>query len=415
MRSTARRVLVRAQVLTLGLMVLSGCAGGPQGVLTPLRVDPAAFGASRIDMLVATTRQAVDDPAFLYGGERGPNLSLLDMEISIPPDANRKIGEVQWPKRLPPNPARDFTTLLANPMSAYQSRTWLNENLTPSRNVLIFVHGFNNRFEDSVYRFAQIVHDSGADVTPILFTWPSRASVFGYNYDKESTNYSRDALETLFREVAKDPRVREVTVMAHSMGTWLAVESLRQMAIRDGRIAAKIHNVILASPDIDIDVFRQQWIQFGERKPHFTIFVSTDDKALAVSRILAGNSRLGAVNPAEEPYKSEFEKAGIDVVDLTGQGGSDYLNHSRFAESPEVVQLIGRRLINGQTVTDSHVGVGEAIGAVAIGATQAVGQTASAAISLPIAVVDPTTRRNLGDQFDAAVDSTAGTLEAARP
>ena len=51
----------------------------------------------------------------------------------------------------------------------------------------------------------------------------------------------------------------------------------------------------------------------------------------------------------------------------------------------------------------------------AVGATQAVGQTASAAISVPIAVVDPTTRRNLGDQFDAAAQATGGTLEAARP
>ena len=80
-----------------------------------------------------------------------------------------------------------------------------------------------------------------------------------------------------------------------------------------------------------------------------------------------------------------------------------------------MVQLIGQRLVNGQTVTDSRVGVGEAIGAVAVGATQAVGQTASAAISVPIAVVDPTTRRNLGDQFDAAAQATGGTLEAARP
>jgi esterase/lipase superfamily enzyme len=33
--------------------------------------------------------------------------------------------------------------------------------------VLVFVHGFNNRFEDAVYRFAQIVHDTRADVVPV--------------------------------------------------------------------------------------------------------------------------------------------------------------------------------------------------------------------------------------------------------
>ena len=46
--------------------------------------------------------------------------------------------------------------------------------------------------------------------------------------------------------------------MAHSMGTWLAVETLRQMAIRDGRVPVKIQQVILASPDLDVDVFGEE-------------------------------------------------------------------------------------------------------------------------------------------------------------
>jgi esterase/lipase superfamily enzyme len=63
--------------------------------------------------------------------------------------------------------------------------------------VLVFVHGFNNRFDDAVYRFAQIVHDSKAQVIPVLFTWPSlgETRLRAYTYDRESANYSRDALE----------------------------------------------------------------------------------------------------------------------------------------------------------------------------------------------------------------------------
>jgi esterase/lipase superfamily enzyme len=46
--------------------------------------------------------------------------------------------------------------------------------------VLVFIHGFNNRFDDAVFRFAQIVHDADARVVPVLFTWPSRGSVLAY-------------------------------------------------------------------------------------------------------------------------------------------------------------------------------------------------------------------------------------------
>jgi esterase/lipase superfamily enzyme len=88
---------------------------------------------------------------------------------------------------------------------------------TPGKNVLVFVHGFNNRFEDAVFRYAQIVHDSGASAVPVLFTWPSRGSVFAYGYDHESATYSRDALEDGLRFLAKDPEVKEITVLAHSM------------------------------------------------------------------------------------------------------------------------------------------------------------------------------------------------------
>ena len=85
----------------------------------------------------------------------------------------------------------------------------------------------------------------------------SRANVLDYAYDRESTNYSRTQLEEILRRAAQDPSVGDVTIMAHSMGSWLVTEALRQMAIRDGRVAPKIRNVILASPDLDIDVFRR--------------------------------------------------------------------------------------------------------------------------------------------------------------
>ena len=128
--------------------------------------------------------------------------------------------------------------------------------------------------KSAVYRFAQIAHDSHMEATPLLFTWPSRGSLFAYGYDKESTNYSRSALELVLTTAAEHPEVGEITILAHSMGTWLTVEALRQMAIRKGGVPKKIDNVILASPDLDVDVFRQQLADMGPNRPKFTVFVS---------------------------------------------------------------------------------------------------------------------------------------------
>lgn len=401
--------IVGLLALVLGL---SACAGRPVGVLIPSGTAP---GATEVDMLVATTRAPSQQAGVLYGGERGTELSAAEIVVSIPPDSNRKIGQVQWPKRLPADPSKEFSTVSVTPLAERaEVETWTRDSLPKSRRVLIFVHGFNNRYEDAVYRFAQIVHDSRADVAPIIFTWPSRASIFDYNYDKESTNYSRDALEDLLRRTAKDPRVSDVTIMAHSMGSWVTVEALRQMAIRDGRVAPKINNVILASPDLDVDVFGKQWEAMGPNKPKFTLFVSRDDRALSISRRISGNvERLGQIDPTQEPYRTNLEKAGITVLDLTALQTGDRLNHGKFAESPEVVKLLGNRLIAGQTVTDSDIGLGERVGAVALGTAQTVGSAASIAVSTPILIFDPKTRENYRGQVDRLGRSVGGTLETA--
>ncbi|MBY2932252.1 alpha/beta hydrolase [Rhizobium leguminosarum] len=408
--------------LLIATMALAGCGGRPVGVMQA--AGTAAPGTSKVDLLVATTRAADDNPAVLFSGERGTGLAVNAVDVSIPPEANRKVGQVQWPSRLPADPLRDFVTVSVDPLEGERAgETWLKSHMPKSRRVLVFVHGFNNRYEDAVYRFAQIVHDSHAGVAPVVFTWPSRGSIFDYNYDKESTNYSRDALEELLTRTAANPAVSDVTIIAHSMGTWLTVEALRQMAIRNGHVASKINNVILASPDLDVDVFGRQFASLGKERPHFTIFVSQDDRALALSRRISGNvDRLGQIDPSAEPYRSKLEAAGITVLDLTKLKGGDRLNHGKFAESPEVVKLIGDRLIAGQTITDSNVGLGEAVGAVAMGAAQTAGSAVSVAVSTPIAIFDPRTRRNydaqlkrLGQSMNNTVGSVGDSVGAGLP
>lgn len=358
-------------------MGVMACAALPKGVMSP--VEATVPGTSRVSLLVATTRASSSEPGILFSGERGEALQSTELTVSIPPPQNRQVGQVQWPKQLPPNPATDFATTRVRPLSNLgEIRGWVKQHLPRSRRVLIFVHGFNNRYEDAVYRFAQIVHDSRADVAPILFTWPSRGNVLDYAYDRESTNYSRTQLEEVLRRAAQDPMVGDITIMAHSMGSWLVVEALRQMAIRDGRVAPKISNVVLASPDIDVQVFRKQWLEQGPQRPQLTLFVSQDDKALDMSRLIGGDvDRLGQINPAAEPYRSELEKAGVTVLDLTALKGGDPLNHGKFAERPEVVRLLGERLVAGQVIADSKNGSDNPFGTVAAGAAQSVKGAAS--------------------------------------
>jgi esterase/lipase superfamily enzyme len=136
----------------------------------------------------------------------------------------------------------------------------------------------------------------------------------------------------------------------------------------------------------------------SEPRPNFTLLISQDDHALAVSRHVWGSvARLGAIDPQAEPYKSQLSAERITVVDLTKREDDDILNHGKFASSPELVRLIGGRLKRGQIIDDWHEGIGDRIVAATTGAAASVGTATGLAIAAPAAVIDPVTREHLSD------------------
>jgi esterase/lipase superfamily enzyme len=372
-------------VIVIAVCGLAGCAS-PKGFLAP--VAARAPGTSEVEMLVATTRER-STPAEMFSGFRGPALDFADIVVSLPPDGVRQIGEVQLPRQIPGDPATDFVTLKADYNDRTQALATFRRMVrtAPKKQVLVFVHGFNNRFEDAVFRFAQFVHDSGAEaqVVPVLFAWPSKARVLAYGYDHESVEYSRDELESGLRFLAKDPEVGE-------------------MAIRDGKVAQKIHSVILAAPDVGVDVAYKQIDQIyalGARRPKFFLVTSEDDKALAISRRVWGEPRLGSIDPNQEPDESKLKREGIEVIDATRFRSSDPFHHGKFAENPQLASVIGQIFTPGQTLTDSKVGFGAKILQTTAGAAASVGHVAGLVVAAPVAIVDPLTREQFGDQVDA--------------
>jgi esterase/lipase superfamily enzyme len=386
-----------------GLAALAaGCSSRPYGTLV---VGTSAPDASQVDLLVATTRAPVlQPPGVMFGRSRGRGLDFADIVVSIPPDGARQPGDISIPSSAPGNPERDFVILRADRMDLAQARANFNARIkrTPGRRVLIFVHGYNTRFEEAVYRFAQIVHDARVNVAPVLFTWPSGGNVTDYVYDRDSALYSRDALEAVLQALVNDPAVDSISILAHSMGNYLVIESLRQMSIRDRGLSPKIRDVMMAAPDIDIDVFRRQIaeIDSGPRPAYFTLFVSRDDRALGISSFLARDStRLGALDPTQEPYRSILEKGRVQVVDLTHIDSTDFTNHSKFA-SGEVVGAIGERLAQGQTLNEAKAGLIESLGSFTGGAVGVAAGVATGAVAAPSEIFDPT--RN-----EKAVDTAA--------
>jgi esterase/lipase superfamily enzyme len=373
------RTLTLAALLAAPL--LASCGTRPPPGLLPVASVPS--GHPQVEIFAVTTRRQVEDQAELFGGERHASVSFARIAISLPKE--RKIGEVDWPTTSRPDPAVSFAATRVERLELAGFAAAVRDSARTRKHAMVFVHGYNTRFDEAAFRLAQIVHDAGSPVTPILFSWPSRGALSAYPYDRESAAFSRDALEELIARLAADPSVGSVSILAHSMGSWVTLEALRQMAIRKGRVPAKVTDVMLAAPDVDVDVAATLGRAMGPVKPRLTLFISRDDGALNISRRLWGSAdRLGAIDPDDPRYRASLNRAGIEVVDLTKEGGDGALNHGKFASSPQAVRLIGARLASGQTLHRQH-GLGDTAEQIGHGTGHAIGEV----LKTPLKIISP--------------------------
>src|SRR5439155_10070309 len=175
----------------------------------------------------------------------------------------------------------------------------------------------------------------------MVFAWPSKSGLFDYVYDRESAMWSRDALQGVLDAVMVGRTNGRVHIVAHSMGTMLTLEAMRQLNARYGEAASeRIGSVVFASPDIDIDVFSSSIERMGPLARKITVVTATNDRALALSRKLAGG--IGRVGAAE---KAQLERLGLNVIDASDSWG--IVNHDAFLTNAEVRKVIRRAIEAG--------------------------------------------------------------------
>lgn len=208
------------------------------------------------------------------------------------------------------------------------------------REALLYVHGYKESFESAVLGAAELHHGIGFSGQPMVLSWPSRATLLDYGYDRESALFSRDGLEEALIALLSDTGVERLHIVAHSMGTLLAVETLRQMFARHGDVfAGRLGAVVLASADIDLDLFANNLQRLRSIVPKITVISSTSDRALEVSRRIAGGvARAGAAS------RGELENLGVRVVDASDHGGWAVIRHDLFLTDPEVRQVVRRAI-----------------------------------------------------------------------
>ena len=208
-------------------------------------------------------------------------------------------------------------------------------------NVVLYVHGYNIGFEKSCQRAAMFQRAMSLSGRMVLFSWPADGNFLKYTYDEADIVWSVPHLQEVIGGIASRVGDQKLDVVAHSMGARGVVQALTALACVNPP-APIVNELLLLAPDIDTDLFGQYLPLLSKAASRITIYVSENDKALAVSHEVHGYPRLGEAGP----HLALFE--GVDTIDISAAGRRRMSGHIYHIFNPAVVSDLKQLLTTGK-------------------------------------------------------------------
>lgn len=290
--------------------------------------------------------------------------SGLDRLRSIPSDcgpnelrvveARRRDG--RWAVRLLPDRAdRHMTRVIRRAIklptgaplraSQYAAAQTMAAARRSGRNVLLFVHGYNNNVRSVLDRMRRLEQLYG--VIAIGFSWPANGGgnvieefngLVSYRSDKRDARASAGAFDrmlvkmhTMLQSIDLDRRGNcplRVSLLLHSMGNYLYKCVLSSSAYASRELML-FDNVVLCAADVN-NAGHAEWVDRICVRNRVYVTINEDDYALRVSRLKFGDTQRARLG--QWPHQLDSAQATyVHVTDRPGVGDS----HTYF-EGPAI-------------------------------------------------------------------------------
>ncbi|HEV7614456.1 MAG TPA: alpha/beta hydrolase [Steroidobacteraceae bacterium] len=309
-------------------------------------------GFATVRVFYGTNRAPTGDvkPALFYGQGRG-DLQYGYLTVTIPEVHKEAELETQprWAEytfRLSEASMRRRYVLLdqISPLAKDDFVRALRQQIkdSPSKDLFIFVHGFNNTFEDAARRAAQMAYDLDFDGTPILYSWPSQGSATAYAVDEATVGISGRKMADFIETVVAQSGAERIHVLAHSMGNRALVEALQTYLAKRAPDKRQhiFGQIVFTAPDVDRDYFVDAIESLRSSAERVTLYASDNDYALRSSQFLHGAPRAGTAGDVI------IRLPGLDTIDMSAVS-ADALGHSYFAANSGAIYDIFRILWRG--------------------------------------------------------------------
>jgi esterase/lipase superfamily enzyme len=381
------------------VLLIAGCAESRQLMPTPnLYTDenatlfealPQEYASTLVELIYVTDRAPETDEAgnLRYGYNRSDSLAVGTTVVDLGQNATweelveasrtrTRFGQYELAlvsieefTRFPPTPVPykvidgevvedpEAVAAVEASIALVQAEIDRRLALTPRKDAYIYVHGYHNTFEDAAFALAELWHFFGREGLPIVYTWPAgHPGIFGYTYDRESSEFTVFHLKQLIKWLAEQPKIENIHLIAHSRGTDVAVSAFRELVIwargagLDPREHFKIKNFVLAAADMDVQVISQRIAaeRLALAVDQATLYTSPGDKAIGIAEWLFASprGRVGTLEidelTEEEIGRMKANAARVTVVNFEGEStgyGHDYFRTNPAVSSDIVLKI----------------------------------------------------------------------------
>ncbi len=382
------------------VLLIAGCAESRQlmptpnlytdGTVTLFEALPEEYTSPLVELIYVTDRVPETDEAgnLSYGYGRSNSLAIGTTVVNLGQNATwedlveasrthtrsgdfeMRLVSIDEFARLPPTPIPyqvidgeivddpEAVAALDASVARLQAEVRRRLALTPRKDVYIYVHGYHNTFEDAAFALAELWHFFGRQGLPIVYTWPAGyPGLFGYTYDRESSEFTVFHLKQLIKWLSAQPEIENIHLIAHSRGTDVAISAFRELVIwargagLNPRERFKIANLVIAAPDIDVQIIGQRVAaeRLALEVDQATLYSSPNDEAIGFAETLFASprGRLGTVEIGDlteaEILRMKASAARVTVVNFEGKHSTGY-GHDYFrtnaAVSSDLVLMI---------------------------------------------------------------------------
>ena len=297
-----------------------------------------------------------------FGNQREANLKFGRFDTDIEPSLG--IGMLFDPTDWFQNEEirlRDVRPL-EQPMFIEELRKQVDES--PYRSLLINVNGFRERFPSALRKTAFLAHVLDMDSPLLVFDWPGDqgSTPMGYRRAQEMARESGAELAQTIELIIREIQPERLWLLANSMGAEVVVSAFTLLYQKPDLAdpETEFEDVVLTAPDISHEKFGRQFKdEISALTRDLTVYVSSNDRALLMSRVLNRERRLGesTVNPANPNQFDEAAKALelvepgsglVTLVDVTPVNRTRNF-HNFSLETPEFFDDLYSRLTNSET------------------------------------------------------------------